>query len=673
MRVNRPGIILALLCASLGHAQSARHEVKAILDHSLQPREVVTFQLQEYLLRRAPQLPAPASAAEWTGQAAKIRRHLVDDVFFHGWPRAWVDAPPQFEDLGPIDSGKGYHRRKLRYEIVPGLYSTAILYEPENPGSLRPAVLHLMGHFMEDGKSAEFGQKLCINLALRGIVALNLEWLGTGELQNKESLHWFAADLDLDGMNGAGLFYLAMRRGLDYLAAKPNVDPKRLGVTGLSGGGWQTIILSSLDDRVYASVPVAGYTAFAGRLPIAATEMGDSEQEPTDFLAGQDYPTLTAARAPLPTLLINNAEDDCCYRAPLVKPYIFDPVRPFFALYGKQDAFEFHENTDPSDHNYGLDNRQQAYRFFAKAFGLPVTDKEIPVDAEVKSYNELAVGLPEGNLTILGLARKQAAEITRPAIPADAAARAHWAQAEREKLKAVVRFDPLEVREVWRVGGTKSKGMESLWFRFGLNDGLSATGIWIKAIATPSDAPLAVVLDDRGMKAAGEQVWNRLPWVADLVERGQQVLVLDLLFTGEAAPDKVLYPFAEGLAATGKRALGIEAAQLIALVRWAGEQWKPQQFRLETAGLRNQVAGLVAAAIEPRLFSDVVTYAGMENLRYLLDAPVDFLEAPDMFCLDLYKDFDLDRLATIAGPTRVVALENLKLAPKAESAAGTPK
>jgi hypothetical protein len=48
----------------------------------------------------------------------------------------------------------------------------------------------------------------------------------------------------------------------------------------------------------------------------------------------------------------------------------------------------------------------QAYRFFSTHFGLPIIEQEIPVDAEVKSYDDLVVGLPEGNLTILGLARK---------------------------------------------------------------------------------------------------------------------------------------------------------------------------------------------------------------------------------------------------------------------------
>jgi dienelactone hydrolase len=646
--------VLVLLTTQLLRAQSTPYQLKPILEKELQSPSVVEFQLQEYLMKQVPKLPPITTPEDWTSEGERIRKRVLDNVVFHGWPSEWVNSPPRFEDLGTIPSGKGYRLRKLRYEVVPGFYTTAILYEPENLQGKVPAVLNVMGHYGPIGKADESQQTLCINEALRGMMALHLEWLGMGELTAKESEHWYGGDLDLVGANAVGLFYLAMRRGLDYLWQNPNVDQKRVAVTGLSGGGWQTIILSSLDERVNVSIPVAGYTAFEGRLALApTTEAGDIEQNPTDFLLGQDYSILTAMRAPRPTLLINNAEDNCCFRAALVKPYIFEAVRPFFRLYGKEDALQFYENTDISAHNYERTNRQQAYRFFAKYFDLPAPEQEIPVGANLKTYSELAVGLPKDNLTILGLARSMDRQITRPAVPSDAADKAAWASAERAKLQEVVRYNPVTVKQVWGVANTKHNGVESVSYRFLLSNGLSATGSWLKQIPTPEGAPLTIVINDKGKKGAAAEVWDRGPEVADRMDRGEQVLVLDLLFTGDAAPDGPLFLFPEMLAAAGNRSLGLEAAQLIALSNWAREKWHAPSVRIESTGIRSQMEALTASALAPHLFSETSVQGGMHSLSYLLDKPVSYTEFADLFCLDLYKDFDLDRIIAMAEPTKV--------------------
>ena len=86
--------------------------------------------------------------------------------------------------------------------------------------------------------------------------------------------------------------------------------------------------------------------------------------------------------APRPTLLTYNAEDDCCFKAGLVKPGVYDDVRPFFKLYGKENVFAWHENRDPGTHNYQLDNRLADYRFFSKQFDIPLPDNEDGVASE---------------------------------------------------------------------------------------------------------------------------------------------------------------------------------------------------------------------------------------------------------------------------------------------------
>jgi dienelactone hydrolase len=669
----RPGPLAALailLRCALTFAQSTGERAAAVLKEPVQSPQIVTYQLQSYLRARAAPPPAPASADAyaWTIEARRIREHVLKDVVFHGWPQEWLNSPPHFEDLGEIPSGPGFRRRKFRYEVVPGFYTTAVLYEPRPLKGKAPAVLDLMGHFTSSGKAEAFQQTFCINQALRGMIALNLEWLDMGESNRPENEHWFAAHLDLAGLNGVGLFYLAMRRGLDFLYDDPDVDRSRIGVTGLSGGGWQTIILSSLDERVAVSVPVAGYVSLKGRAERLPEEPGDIEQNATDLVSGQDYSTFTAMRTPRPTLLINTAEDDCCFRAPLVRPYIFDAVRPFFHLYGRDDDFEFFQETLISAHNYGPGSREQAYRFFAKHFQLAAAPpQEIPVGGEIKSYQDLAGGLPADNLTILGLAGKIAGRITRAEMPSDPTQQSTWRDSERQKLRDTVRYNPVTVKEPWLIANTNHSEVESVSYRFEMSNGLSAAGVWLKGTGAKAAAPLTIVVNDEGKKAAGSEQWDRVSEVGDRLDRGEQVLALDLLFTGDAAPDQPRELLCEMLAAAGDRPLGLEAAQLAGIAQWARLQLQPARIRIETTGLRSQLEALVSSALNPGLFSEVASHRGMRSLSYVFDKPVHYEDAPDVFCLDLYRYFDIDRLSAIAEPAKVVREDDLELSHEAGS------
>jgi len=642
MRLRLLVVALVLTGSLTLNAQTRPTDLKPILEQEIQPVPVVAFQLSQYLAGRIPKLPAPASAERWTSEEKRWREHILNDIAFHGWPRGWVDAPPKFEDLEVFETGHGYRWHKLRYEIVPGFNSTAILYEPEHLAGKAPAIVNVNGHDPL-GNAAEYKQKRAINFAKRGIVALNLEWIGYGELHLPEDAHDFGAHLDLVGANELGLFILAMRRGLDYLASLPQVDPARLGVTGLSGGGWQTIVLSALDERVKVAVEVAGF----GSLESNITHPVDTdciEEDPTDFGAGFDYTILTALRAPRPTLLIHNAEDNCCFRADLVKPYIYSNIQPFFKLYGAETAFAWHENRDPGTHNYQIDNREAAYKFFTTHFNLPVATAEIPSDAEIKSHEELVVGLAKDNLTVLSLARKMAAAIERDPVPTDSSARAAWASRERSKLESDVRYKPVKIASAWRMWNTKNKGLETISYRFDFDNRLTATGVWLKALAAPADAPATLVLNDNGRKEAGAAV-------SDRVNRGEQVLALDPLFMGETIPQKPDPTDWELLVATtGDRPLGIEAGQVIAAAKWLRQISGQQSVRLETSGIRSEVVGLVAAALEPGLFSEQVSRQAMSSLGFLLDTPVIFRAAPELFCLDLLKDFDINRLSALAAP-----------------------
>ncbi len=632
------------------HGQSTTRQLTPLLEQETLEPGLLHHLLGEYLLARSPKLPPlPNRAEEWTAQTNAIRKKLLRDVVYRGWPQEWVEAPLRFLEVGPPQGHRGYRLRKLLLQVLPGLQIPALLYEPTGDRSSLPAVLNVNGHVRGPGKSVEYKQKRCISLARRGVVALNLEWLACGELSHPENSHWFGAHLDLVGANAIGLFYLAMRKGLDYLEQHPRVDPQRLAVTGLSGGGWQTIILSSLDERVAVAVPVAGYSALISRIE-RPQDTGDIEQNATDLLRGQDYSTLTAMRAPKPTLLIYNAEDQCCFRAPLVKPYIYDDVQPFFDLFGKAGHLDWHENTDPSTHNYQLDNRLQAYRHLSRHFGLGPWDREDPVDREIQSYEDLVVGLPEDNLTILGVARHLADRNLREADPEEGRA-VEDLEDRRARLRSLVRFQPVDVKHGWALHNTKNRGVETYSYRIHFSDGLVASALWGKGIATGEGAPASILLLDEGKANAGQRA-------SDRINRGEQVLVVDLILTGEAQPrrrnESDSHRYAQLLATIGDRSLGIRASHLLALAKWLKDHHAATEVRVEAQGFRSQVVALLSAALEPTAFSEVRVEKGMRSLGHLLAKPVLYSEAPELFCLGLLPEFDLERLIPLAEPVRVV-------------------
>jgi hypothetical protein len=145
-------------------------------------------------------------------------------------------------------------------------------------------------------------------------------------------------------------------------------------------------------------------------------------------------------------------------------------------------------------------------------------------------------------------------------------------------LKAVIRYQPVAVEHAWALANTKSKGVETFSWQFHFDNRLTAAGVWAHSIAAGEGSPVTVVLNDQGKKAAA-------PQVAEAVNRGRQTVALDLIFHGDAAlpaRHSGLYPLL--IASMGQRALGLEAAQLIAVARWMRERGAGSPVRLESAG-----------------------------------------------------------------------------------------
>src|SRR5207247_547584 len=178
-----------------------------------------------------PARPQAKTAAEWEQHAERVRAGVLEKVVYRGAAAGWRDAKTKVEWLDTIPGGPGYRIKKLRYEALPGLWIPALLYEPEKLSGKVPVILNVNGHD-GNGKAAKYKQIRCINLAKRGMLALNPEWFGMGQLKVEGNRHGCMNQLDLCGTSGLAPFYLSMKRGLDVLLGLENADPKRVAVTG---------------------------------------------------------------------------------------------------------------------------------------------------------------------------------------------------------------------------------------------------------------------------------------------------------------------------------------------------------------------------------------------------------------------------------------------------------
>jgi hypothetical protein len=625
-RITIP-LLVCLCTGAFAQPAAPPSDLELLLKHPILAPNQSLQEVQAYYEPKVPRMPKVNSLAEWKTFADQTRRDVLDKIVFRGaLAKQWRDAKTKVEWLDMLEGGPGYHVRKLRYEALPGLWIPALLYQPDKPAAKMPVYLAVNGHD-GNGKASGYKQIRCINLAKRGIASLNVEWLGMGQLRTDGFNHGRMNQLDLCGVSGLAPFYLAMSRAIDILVALPGADLTRVAVSGLSGGGWQTIIISSLDTRVTLCNPVAGYSSFRTRAQFP-TDLGDSEQTPNDLATLADYAHLTAMLGGRAALLTFNAKDNCCFASDHAMQPLLDAATPIFKLYGQPDRLRTHENFDPGTHNYEIDNRQAFYRmvgdvFFAGDATFDAT--EIPCEAEVKPRAEADVPMPAENLDFhqLALAASQG-------LPRDPAG------ATREKLGDVVKYQRYTATATET--GTEQRGeTKAVFWKLRMGDTWTVPVVEFTR-GEPKDT--AMVFADAGRKSAAKEV-------EALLGSGQRVLAVDPLLFGESEVGRN-YLHSLMLATVGERALGIEAGQIAAVARWAATQYKAAPS-VHTIGPRSSLVALVASAMEKQPVGELKPTQQIGSLHDIIKNNWTILEYPELFCFGLLESFDVPRLKELAG------------------------
>ena len=288
---------------------------------------------------------------DWDVRAAHIREGIIMGAGLENIddPRA-VPESRQSEAL-VMD---GYTVRSLAIKSSDTTWAHGNLYEPIHHEGAMAVVLCPHGHWSNPadyGRFREDMQRRCAVLARLGAKVFAYDMLGYGEAT--EFPHHHPDALKVQCWNSI--------RILDYFLSLPDVDHARVGITGASGGGTQTFLLTALDQRITVSVPVVQVSAhfFGG----CVCESGKPVHAWNGFQTNNVE--IAALAAPRPMLLISDG-DDWTKNTPSVE---YPHIQWVYSLYAEKDKVE-NAHFENEVHNYGLSKRQAMYHFMIKHLGL---------------------------------------------------------------------------------------------------------------------------------------------------------------------------------------------------------------------------------------------------------------------------------------------------------------
>jgi len=326
-------------------------------------------------------LAGVTNAESWT----KLRPKFKEEYFYMLglWPLP-EKTPLQATITGQL-AGDGFRVELLHYQSRPQLYVTANLYLPNEvkPGERLPAVLYVCGHSMRgrNGNKTAY-QSHGIWFARHGYVCLMVDTLQLGEIAAihhgtyREQRWWWHSR----GYTPAGVECWNGIRGLDYLVSRPEVDPERLAVTGISGGGAATFWVACADERVKVAVPVSGMADLMSYVPNRVIN-GHCDCMFLNNAFGWPWTRIAGLIAPRPLLFVNSDQDQIF---PMdANERVINRLKRLYSLFGASDLAN--NVVSVGGHAYRQDIRQAAYRFInihLKNDPRPVLDSEVDLVSE---------------------------------------------------------------------------------------------------------------------------------------------------------------------------------------------------------------------------------------------------------------------------------------------------
>ncbi len=362
-------LLLALRAIALGQAD---RELQFLHEHT--DYAGLRTQLADRERKRAGTLldAREAQVRSWTAADAKARKAQVRERLIRSLGGLPERTPLNARVTGIIQAD-GYRIEKIVFESQPRFFVTANLYVPTRGTGPFPAILFPLGH--EDGAKAHAAwQQVLVTMARKGYVCLAWDTLGQGErvqlydedfetskVVRSTTEHTILGTQTL--LSGDPLARYTIwdgMRALDYLVSRSEVDAKRIGCTGNSGGGTHTAYLSALDDRIQVAAPSCFITSWRRILGTIGPQ--DAEQcIPPGLAEGLDHADFIHAFAPKPYMILSAVRD---FFSITGARETYAEARQIYGLLGEPAKIAMTEADD--GHGYSHPRRVAAYRWFDK-------------------------------------------------------------------------------------------------------------------------------------------------------------------------------------------------------------------------------------------------------------------------------------------------------------------
>ena len=298
--------------------------------------------------------------ASWEACASHLRGSIQSGLNLSPWPRR-TPLDPVIRDRRVHD---GYSVENVAFESVPGCFVTGNLYRPLRAEGACAVVLSTHGHTPVPATDGEYGrhgrftdamQLRCAALARMGAIVLSIDMFahGDGIAIYGAAAHRQPIALTIQTWNAM--------RALDFLLSLEGADPRRVAVSGESGGGTQSFLLAALDARVTLSVPVVMVSAhFFGGCPCESSL--PIHRSPGHFASNA---MIAALAAPRPQLVVSDGKDWTLNVPEVEYPFL----RRIYGYFGVERQVANVHLADEG-HDYGPSKRAAMYRFVASRFGL---------------------------------------------------------------------------------------------------------------------------------------------------------------------------------------------------------------------------------------------------------------------------------------------------------------